>query len=668
LFACIIFNTETDIYMKNISISGKLFFPVLLLLCFKASFSQNIGINSTGSAPDPSAGLDVSFSNKGLLIPRLGLSGATDVSTISSPATSLLIYNTATAGTAPNNVSPGYYYFNGSAWVRLGSFISSGNNIYFNTGNVGIGSSSPANLLTLNGTNPLALHGLQTSPTTSDSLLTLSGGVVKRLAAGALTVSSSNAWSLIGNTPTTGQFFGTTGNQGVNIRTNGAQRMYIDSVGSVAVGTSATFTASPNREKFLVDAGTTNSFNVISGKGSINSYLQLNIQNRSAGTNASSDVVASNDAATESINFVNMGINSSGNTSTNILGGASTAYLYSTGNDFLIGNGSAGKDLKFFTNGLAASDEKLRITSTGQVGIGSSSFTVGDDAEKVLIDAGTTYNTGINAVGNIDDFYQVIVQNKNDGNNASSDFVVASDQGSQYVDFGINSSGYSENKSNILNQIYTAYLYASCPQWFYIGHGVSGKGLVFFTNSGSTNAHNSADGFPRMQITSAGNVGIGNFVGSGADANNYLVAEKLMVDGNITPKSNGNGNLGTATYRWNTVFATNGTISTSDRRLKTNIHPLQYGLKQILSLEPVSFKWKTSPTGETKLGLIAQDVKKVLPEAVIGDESKENLGLNYSDIIPVLINAVKEQQKMIEKQQAEIKELKKLVNSEIAIK
>ncbi len=82
--------------------------------------AQNLGINTTGSIPNASAGLDVDFTNKGLLIPRIALTGTSDVTTIVTAATSLLVYNTATAGTLPNNVTPGYYYWNGTKWIAFG--------------------------------------------------------------------------------------------------------------------------------------------------------------------------------------------------------------------------------------------------------------------------------------------------------------------------------------------------------------------------------------------------------------------------------------------------------------------------------------------------------------------------------------------------------------------
>ena len=111
--------------------------------------------------------------------------------------------------------------------------------------------------------------------------------------------------------------------------------------GRMAVGSNA-FNAT-NPEKLLIDAGVTTSYNLMTGKGSINNYLQINVQNRSTGNIASSDLVATSDNGTESVNYVDLGINGGGNTSTGVLGGANTAYLYAAGNDFAIGNSTASR-------------------------------------------------------------------------------------------------------------------------------------------------------------------------------------------------------------------------------------------------------------------------------------------------------------------------------------
>lgn len=94
------------------------FLSAVVFLVFQSSilFSQNVGINGTGAVPNASAMLDVDAANKGVLIPRVALTQTTSNSPIgASVTTSLLIYNTATI----NDVIPGYYYWNGTIWVRL---------------------------------------------------------------------------------------------------------------------------------------------------------------------------------------------------------------------------------------------------------------------------------------------------------------------------------------------------------------------------------------------------------------------------------------------------------------------------------------------------------------------------------------------------------------------
>jgi len=85
---------------------------LVLLLVSLLSFSQ-VGVNTT--SPDPSSILDVSATNKGMLLPRVALSGTGDTSTISAPAISLLVYNTATTF----DLTPGFYFWNGNTWNAI---------------------------------------------------------------------------------------------------------------------------------------------------------------------------------------------------------------------------------------------------------------------------------------------------------------------------------------------------------------------------------------------------------------------------------------------------------------------------------------------------------------------------------------------------------------------
>ncbi|MBX2979304.1 MAG: hypothetical protein KF905_08425 [Flavobacteriales bacterium] len=102
----------------------------IILLSIAVSFhsalsAQNVGINADGAAPAASAMLDVDVSalpaanKRGLLVPRIALTAANVAAPVVTPAVSLLVYNTATAGAGVNAVSPGYYYWNGTVWVRF---------------------------------------------------------------------------------------------------------------------------------------------------------------------------------------------------------------------------------------------------------------------------------------------------------------------------------------------------------------------------------------------------------------------------------------------------------------------------------------------------------------------------------------------------------------------
>jgi hypothetical protein len=97
------------------------------LLIISLPICAQVGINTDGSQPDSSAMLDVKSNNKGFLPPRVALSSINSPNPITSPANGLLIYNTATAGIPPNNVTSGYYYWNGMRWISLAKIQSDWN-------------------------------------------------------------------------------------------------------------------------------------------------------------------------------------------------------------------------------------------------------------------------------------------------------------------------------------------------------------------------------------------------------------------------------------------------------------------------------------------------------------------------------------------------------------
>ena len=85
------------------------------------------GIGTT--TPHASAKLEVNATDKGFLPPRVALTATNVASPISSPANGLLVYNTATVGTTPNNVAPGYYFWNTNSWLRLLIPTDNSNNV-----------------------------------------------------------------------------------------------------------------------------------------------------------------------------------------------------------------------------------------------------------------------------------------------------------------------------------------------------------------------------------------------------------------------------------------------------------------------------------------------------------------------------------------------------------
>jgi len=96
-------------------------------------------------------------------------------------------------------------------------------------------------------------------------------------------------------------------------------------------------------------------------------------------------------------------------------------------------------------------------------------------------------------------------------------------------------------------------------------------------------------------------------------------------------------------------------VQVSDKRAKSDIKPLSYGLKEIMALEPKEYDFhapesiqkgevKLSPAKVHQIGLLAQDVSEIVPEAVEKpqDPAKELYTMSYTSLVPVLVNAVKE--------------------------
>lgn len=166
----------------------------------------------------------------------------------------------------------------------------------------------------------------------------------------------------------------------------------------------------------------------------------------------------------------------------------------------------------------------------------------------------------------------------------------------------------------------------------------------------------------------------------GLGNNEYFqdVQSEQSISHHVVPRVDNSVSLGSSTLRWYEVFATNGVINTSDEREKEAIKPLNYGTTELMKLKPVSYQWKIEKFGNTivpendkqhKIGFIAQDLLEVIPEVVQTENWREidgkyqqvpmeRIGVNYAEILPVvikttheqqfLINSIKEKQKEIE--------------------
>lgn len=138
-----------------------------------------------------------------------------------------------------------------------------------------------------------------------------------------------------------------------------------------------------------------------------------------------------------------------------------------------------------------------------------------------------------------------------------------------------------------------------------------------------------------------------DFESTGIDDN--ATSTQLTID------SNNNVGIGTTSPSYklevNGSISSNGTVyathfdNVSDIKFKENVTEITSSKDIICSLNPVSFNWKD--TGEKSFGLIAQEVEKILPE-IVHYKTDETKTVSYIQLIPFLIQIIKEQQKQID--------------------
>jgi trimeric autotransporter adhesin len=210
------------------------YFKIIAFLLLTINFvNAQVGIGTI----IPNGALDISSTTDGLLIPRVALTNTTSALPLTLPTVSELVYNSATVA----DVTPGYYYWNGSIWVRLAAGVSTDWSVLGNTGIVDgtnfIGTAALTNVDVAFRRNNLP-SGKIGLTSTSFGVGALNAGAATNSSAfgtNALTLNTGTNNVAVGNgslaANTTGGNNVAIGNSSLAINTNGAS--------NVAIGTSA---------------------------------------------------------------------------------------------------------------------------------------------------------------------------------------------------------------------------------------------------------------------------------------------------------------------------------------------------------------------------------------------------------------------------------------------
>jgi hypothetical protein len=381
----------------------------------------------------------------------------------------------------------------------------------------------------------------------------------------------------------------------------------VSSNGSIGIGTTIPEYKLTITNNALPTTGLTHA--IADFTGSVDGYTQLNIRNSLAGTSASADLIATADAGSDTTNFIDLGINnstfSSGSWTVN---GALDGYLYTSDGSLSIGiaTSNAAKYLSFFTGGVLAANERLRITGIGSVGIGTtnptSKLTVFGDGRFTDVVTATSFTGNLTGTA-------TTATNLSNAANITTGTISSSRLSGSY---GISITGTATTANNLSDaaNITTGTISSSRLIGSY---GISITGTA-------TTANNLSD---------AGNITTGT-ISSSRLSGSYGIS----ITGTATTANNVSSTININTSGIITATDFN---STSDINLKTNIQQIEDSLSKVIQIRGVTFDWKE--TNRSSAGVIAQEVEKVLPELVNGKEIKT---VNYNGVIGALVEAVKE--------------------------
>jgi hypothetical protein len=512
-------------------------------------------------------------------------------------------------------------------------------------GNIGMGTVSPNSnaILELNATDKGLLlprvadtnaiagtkpNGLVIYSISDNKLYYYQGSKWLAVAAAA---GSGNYWDLLGNTGTIDgtQFTGTTDDVAFNIRVNNQKAGRIsNSAGSIT---------SFGYQVLNVNAGIQNS-----GFGQ-----QALLQNAGGNYNTAVGYTAMFSNTSGSSN-TGMG---TGSLNHNISGNFNTAHGYQSLYNNTSGNNTAIGAEALFINTTGYSNTAAGMRAMHNNASGHNNNSLGDSALYYIISGSNNTAAGSKAL-------------LNNGGNANTAFgsgtLTNAVNGNNNSAFGFNANMNTGNLSNATS--IGAFARVDISNALVLGsiNGINGATADAFVGIGTTAPlarlhikHNSfptpsllieetEDDYTRMEFR---NINANSFWQINAKPQ-LLASGALMEFWNSSSGSasvpfyiNGNGNATLA-----------GTLTqNSDGRLKKNILPVKNALQKIIQINGYTYNWIDKNIDEAlQLGVLAQELQKVLP-ALVKEDTKGILSVNYSGIIPVLIEAVKEQQKLIVK-------------------
>ena len=353
-----------------------------------------------------------------------------EVGATGSPSTSVLINQPLVLGdkiSFRDNSGGGMYFYGPTGPVTLGTAYTGGKTITVTNGNpVTIIGAGTTFLEVDGGVNvtgaPLNLSGvgagIQFTPQGTTPILgttglwvSTSGALMYQTGATSTAVSTTGAIAAIG-----GAISG--GTSGSVLYLNASSQLAQDNANFIwdatnhRLGIGTTAPLSTLHVAGIIDSSGTGTSQVASFSNlrfnawdNQNGYIQSAIQNLNNGATASSDWVATNDAGTDTTNFINMGINGSGYTGGTpwTISGPNDGYLFATGN-LTLGTSGAAKNLIFHTGGTTAANVRMTIDgTTGFVGINTGLTTanstlqvIGSASFGITGPATTGYTCGIN--------------------------------------------------------------------------------------------------------------------------------------------------------------------------------------------------------------------------------------------------------------------------------